>query len=103
MHIALEMSVFFKLLNVEKISVHTLCRLDLLRTCRYDRIIPYGFHFVNLQSLASHRPTYEIIDATSLTGYFSVKRNVETLIRNIASDIRARHRRNLLKLKRTLD
>ena len=41
----------------------------------------------------------EINDATSPTEYFSVKHNVETLIRNFTSDIRARHRRKLLKYK----
>ena len=42
---------------------------------------------------------YEIIDATSLTEYFSVKRNVETLIRSFTSVIRTRHRRKLLKFQ----
>ena len=41
----------------------------------------------------------EIIDATSPTECFSVKRNVETLIRNFTSDIGASHRRKLNKFK----
>ena len=50
-------------------------------------------------SLLVETVSNEIIDATSPTEYFSVKRNVETLIRNFTSDIRARHRRKLLKFK----
>ena len=45
MHFALAMSVFCKLLNEEKKRVRTQCRLDFLRTCRHDRIIPFGFQF----------------------------------------------------------
>ena len=132
------MSVFCKLLNAEKKRVRTQCRLDFLRTCRHDRIIPYGFQFskpaalgvtstyfqdcwhdtlcrtsielidlvisetvLQLQNCSLHVETVsnEIIDATSLTEYFSVKRNVETLIRSFTSDIRARHRRKLLKFQ----
>ena len=132
------MSVFCKPLNAEKKLVRTQCRLDFLRTCRHDRIIPNGFQFSKpaaigvtstyfqdcwygalcrasielidlvisetvLQqqncSLLVETASNEIIDATSLTEYFSVKRNVETLIRNFASDIRARHRRILLKFQ----
>ena len=50
-------------------------------------------------SLLVETVSNEIIDTTSLTEYFSVKRNVETLIRNFTSDIRARHRRKLLKFQ----
>ena len=39
--------------------------------------------------------SYEIIDATSLTEYL-VKRNMETLIRDFTSNIRARQMRKLL-------
>ena len=120
-HLSLAMSVFCKHLNAEKKLVRTQCRLDFLRTCRHDRIIPYGFQFskpaapcvistyfqecwygtlcrtsielidlaisetvLQLQncSLLVETVSNEIIDATSLTEYFSVKRNVETLIRN---------------------
>ena len=45
MNLALSMSVFCKLLNAENKRVCTQCRLDFTRTCRYVRIIPYGFHF----------------------------------------------------------
>ena len=138
MHLALAMSVFCKLLNAEKKRVRTQCRLDFLRTCHHDRIIPYGFQFskpaalgvtstyfqdcwygtlcrtsielidlvisetvLQLQkcSLLVETVSNEIIDATSLTEYISVKRHVETLIRNFTSDIRARHRRKLLKFQ----
>ena len=50
-------------------------------------------------SLLVETVSNEIIDATSLTEYFSVKRNVETFSRNFTSDIRARHRRKLLKFQ----
>ena len=132
------MSVFCKLLNAEYKRVRTQCRLDFLRTCRYDRIMPNGFQFCKPAALGitstyledrwhgtfCHTPielidlviseavlqllncslfgetvSNEIINATSPTEYFSVKRNVETLIRNFTSDIRARLRRRLLKLK----
>ena len=99
------------------IRVRTQSRSDFLRTCRHDRIIPYGFQFSKpvaigvtstyfqdcwygalcrtsielidlvisetvLQqhnfSLLVETVSNEIMDATSLTEYFSVKRNVET-------------------------
>ena len=50
-------------------------------------------------SLLVETASNKIIDAISLTEYFSVKRNVETLFRNFASDIRAGHRSKLLKFK----
>ena len=43
-------------------------------------------------SLLVETVSNEIIDATSLTEHFLVKRNMETLIRNFASDNRTRHR-----------
>ena len=48
-------------------------------------------------SLLVESVSNEIIDATALTEMSSVKRNAETLICYFASDIRARHRRELLK------
>ena len=53
-------------------------------------------------SLLVETVSNKIVDATSLTEYLSVERNVETLIRSFASDIRARHRRKLLKFKNKL-
>ena len=45
------MTVSCKPLNAEKKRIRTQCRIDFLRTCRHDRIIPYGFQFSKLAAL----------------------------------------------------
>ena len=49
-------------------------------------------------SLLVESASNEIIDATSLSECFLVKRNMETIISNFTSDIRYRHRCKFLKL-----
>ena len=74
----------------------TLCRtpIELI-----DLVISETVLQLQNRSLLFETVSNEIIDATLHTEYFSAMHNVETLIRNFNSDIRARHRRILLKLK----
>ena len=74
----------------------TLCRTSIELI---DLVISYTVLQQQNCSLIVESVSNEIIDATSLTEYFSVKRSVETLIRNFTSDIRARHRRKVHKFQ----
>ena len=67
--------------------------------CHFNYFVLYIYIYIYIYI---HKYIYMhiyIIDATTLTEYFSAKRNVETLIRIFTSDIRAKRRRKLLKFK----